>query len=46
MNRHRESWQLRTWRGTEWEVGFGGRTEPVTVGETEWGLREQYPVCL
>ena len=35
-------------RGEEWEVGFGGRTEPATVGETEWELREQHPayVCM
>ena len=47
-NRYREPWMVESRRGEEWEVGFGGRTEPATVGETEWELREQHPayVCM
>ncbi len=41
MNRHREPWGLRAWRGENREVGFGGRPEPATVGKTERGLREK-----
>ena len=47
-NRYREPWMVESRRGEEREVGFGGRTEPATVGETEWELREQHPayVCM
>ena len=47
-NRYREPWMVESRRGEGWEVGFGGRTEPATVGETEWELREQHPayVCM
>ena len=41
--RHRELRGLRARRAGWEEMGFGGRTEPATVGETEWELREQHP---